>query len=1012
MDKCVDNFINNINKKSKIKTKFTYFINENIWRPSSGVGDQTSKAELLQDYLDNGQYDEIISELLNKRLNWEFESDPIENGKVTFSYVGTDMAIRSSPSMFKREFWNNISKEEKDDLVHEYVNRLAEVKKIKKYKGASYNRDVQSVSRISNRIPKLTRLLGNKFTFYNIIEEYTTHPDTIQNIIPKYTEFKTSDPSYLETVKQFISSNKTQIYILRPSGGIGGVGLVIANEGDMLNIIPTHVGVVFKGKRSKYIDWVISEFKQSFLWKLKSDIPDSSKLLKLWDKDKISNLSNNKFKRVIYPKQLSNLHYTDKIGRINKGRVWFAYEVKNKQLVLSVYKKVQFELAPEEYKNYKNPYQVITDLGKQYFHIKKKLDLVNAGRAADLNLSFIVDWKTGKWGKNKQFPVNWKIVKKNLILALDSIVESIKYSSVCMSYPNNNIDPLGCFQVFSVDFIVDSFANTWMLECNTRPWVGFGKWWKKFDPNFSHINDKWVFFDTLLSKTVDTYCKPKKASSLNYKKYWEVVVKKSKKSYKTPDFYFTGISPTEKQLGNYFKKEVLKLLSSRGWSSFPWKKYMDTPDFVFQGITPLLKYILEKDTYNRNKIIKAYPELLKAGVINRIFPLVVYFGNKAVLVKILKDKFPNNWYNIIPWSFAIDKSKENWEQKTISEYKQGHALYNNDNMTWIAKPSHGLQGLGIIISTNVGEIIEHIKKSEDTHWVTSVYIGNPLTLKKKKNHIRVFVLINKNKKGIKAYLFNKHFVFSAPLEYNTCKLMNNEDKEFCNLTNLAVGARYYKNMGKLPEEAYGDLSGSANIDFNEDKFNKKKIYEPVKKLDSYKKFKKSFDDNNKVRKKKGQSHLEDNFYNVIVNPQIQQMTKDCIDAVSPYITCIQEKEKNFEGCFQYIAFDLMLDDGIKGDIQTIPKLWLLEINTSPGLKAPRAQDKTVYLQFLNNMFDIVLSKREKKFNKKTKSVFDVIYTLDKKVTPKIKNLVTEQLMFERIKDKYMPGHEKLFVPKI
>ena len=422
--------------------------------------------------------------------------------------------------------------------------------------------------------------------------------------------------------------------------------------------------------KTYYTKWIISEYKKSFLWKLNNINPDSSRLLKdsqnrqgtfrgdkvgLWDKYRVPTLKSIKENKVIvkkirYPESITRLQYNDTKGRINKGRIWFTYIVKETNLEVHIYNKVQFELCPEEFEeNFNDPYQIITDLGKDYFYNVKELDNVNAGRASDLNLSFIVDYETGKW-KHGNFPVNWSKVKSNLKVILESFVNSIKYTSVCLSYGNKDINPFGCYQAFSMDFIVDERSNTWLLECNTRPWIGSGIYWKKFDPKWQHLNNKWVYLESLLNIVIDPYYPPKNPSKV--KKHWKKIVSVSKKKFQTPTMYYKTIAPVE---GIHQKtdlgKNLVSILNKRGWSMFPWKKYLNKPDFVWQGITPLLKYILEDKKYDRSKIIKAYPELLKANIINRVFPLVVYLGNKSMLIKVLKDKHPNEWHNIIPWSF-------------------------------------------------------------------------------------------------------------------------------------------------------------------------------------------------------------------------------------------------------------------------------------------------------------------------------------------------------------------------
>jgi hypothetical protein len=995
----VGKFIKNVDPRYEDYSKF--YIKDSIWKPSQGDGNNSSKSEILQDYLENTEYESYISLFLNKRLNWK--QVPYDTQELDFSYTGPDQYVKLPSKYLTSDVWDELSKEEKEDIIEKVG-----LSKKKFSKGSGLNKDMQYKSRINNRIPKLTRLLGNKYTLYTLVQEYGK--EAAQKTIPLFTIFNTyTQENFEDIVKKFVESSKSNVFILRPTSSLQGLGTTILTQEKLLKILPDYVSR--KIKKNKYIRWIVSEFRESFLWKIKTLSPESSVLLKsnptrkrqfmgrtleLWNKDKIPTIGNIKEKhdktlKVKYPSKLSHLRYTDSIGRINKGTVWFVYQVKDTSLVLHVYNKVQFEVSPEEFDNlYDDPYTLIPGLSKDCYVEKFDMDNVNAGRAADLNLSFIIDWNSGKG-----FPMGvsvWNKVKTSLQSVFDSIVNSVKYTSVCMSYGNDSFESLGCYQTMSLDFLVDNKANTWILQCNTKPWVGHGKWWSKFDPGYKHIIDKWEYLDSVLNLTVDQYIKPRKPSSVNYKKHWTQLIDITKRKFGHPKVYRNVIAPIEGiQDNSNYSKNILKALNDRGWSIFPWKKYLDSPDFVWQGVGTILRGLFEEEKYDKEQVLKIFPNILKSKIVNRIFPLSVYLGNKSMLIKVLKQNLPNNWHNVIPWGFPIYKDKSDWKSDLIEKCEKGKILYNKQNLTWIIKPSHGLQGLGIIVSDDVNKLINHIENSKDKIWVLSLYIDNPLLLKKKKNHIRVFVLIHRDKTGINGYLFGRHFVFMAPVEYNKCQKSGypDDEKDYCNLTNLSVGAKYYEKIGKDPKDAYADLSGIAQDEFDTDSF--KSLYKKFKNTDKYKKMEQEFSNKNK--------DLEKSFYNIVMLPQIRKIVHDTIYASSPHIACIQENEKTFEGCFQYTAFDLMFDDGDKGN--DVPKCWLLEVNTAPGLRATTSQGADRVLQFLNNMFDIVIHKKEKIPKKgKYKQLFNKVYTLDKKVTPKLASLVSDQLIFEKIQDKY------------
>lgn len=729
---------------------------------------------------------------------------------------------------------------------------------------------IQSKSRINNTIAKLTRSWGNQYILFSILKEYGNN--------------KIQIPEFHKDVSTIVDSKKN-----------------------------------FQQKKIGR-DMLMIEVKKSFLWKLKNESPDSNIIHKLWNSDPVPTLGylkgvSKKSFRMKYPK--TRISYDDIHGRINNGRIWFVYQVREKELVLHIYNKLQFRLAPNEYisGNQINSFQ---DTSK-YFSKSLGFDNVNSRRIADLNLSYIVDWDTGKWENGKKFPlgtVKWNKVKRKLISIFNVLYSSVKKTSVCLGYSNPGIVPFGCYQLFSMDFVIDSKGNVCVLGCNPKPWVGPGKWWKKFDENYIHLNDKFLFWDTLLSLTVDRYTNPNDL----WKNHWIQIFRYTKRKFEEPIVYVDDISPIEGIDGkSKTRRYILDALYDSGWNIFPWKKLLKDPKFLWQHLTPKMVKLLKSDTYSEKKILEEYPELEHTGIINRIFPLFFYLGNKSMLLSTLKEKYPKHWHNIIPWSFNVDKNHTNWKKSLESNIK-----LINRKITWIAKPSFGSQGLGIVISEDPIDIINAIEKSEEIHWICSIYINKPLLLNQRKNHIRVFVLVKKtpnntNSKDIKAFLYKRHFAFTSPLKYNSCK----EDFEFCNLTNLAVGSRYYKKIGKNPKNAYSDFSALANTAFDMDKYNKKHIY--------------------KVS----------NFYKNIMKPQIENIVYKTIDAASGYITCINETNKNFEGCFTYLAFDMMFDDG--SDWNGIPHCWLLEVNTSPGLRAPEKEKGRIH-EFLKDMFEIVTNK--------------------------------------------------------
>ena len=160
-------------------------------------------------------------------------------------------------------------------------------------------------------------------------------------------------------------------------------------------------------------------------------------------------------------------------------------------------------------------------------------------------------------------------------------------------------------------------------------------------------------------------------------------------------------------------------------------------------------------------------------------------------------------------------------KKNILDFIQQTPLSNNKI---IAKPAYGQQGKGIIISDDINVIVDEMLKTKDVEqeYVLSKYLDDPYLIKLnkigvsnvvyddtygRKSHIRAYVLVKKNKDMLQIYLYKESLIFCAAKEYNSC---NKNDKEYCNLTNLYFGSRYYKDvLNKDSSDAYKDLSGLA-----------------------------------------------------------------------------------------------------------------------------------------------------------------------------------------------------------
>ncbi len=750
--------------------------------------------------------------------------------------------------------------------------------------------------------------------------------------------------------------------------------------------------------------------------------------------------------------QFRKHRFDDKKGRINKARVWFALDLSNGKYTIHVYHKLLFELCSKEFEGndrYTDKQKVWTDVSEQRYGSSDKkereesdyhLDGVNASRASELDLCYTVDWETGTWykstqdakkGKKTNFPIGkWNEVKKNFEIFFEIFRNATKDNIHCLSEGEENFSK-GCFQYFGMDFIVDDEGKVWLLELNTRPWVGYGNWWQKnFDPYNIHIPHKWHFLESMLRKFLDSKF-DKQPSSLPYRvgktdyipdKCWiEIKVKEYEEKYvelEKPIAIMGKSIPIKKMANWIMNREIRNTIRTRGWGTFPYSKLIKNPALILQGMTPYINHLIkeagEKNDFTtgefQERIISMYPDLDRANVINRIFPLVYYLGNKLVMVKKLKDAYtdkqqaiaftegtsidnPLPYYEIVPPTFFVDKSNNEWVGQLMEEIQEYESSRNIQK--WIAKPALGKQGTGIFITDgnasedreDLSEMIRHIFNDEDNkdekNWVVSLYIDNPLLFNRRKTHTRVFVLVHNNNNNIGVYLMNKHLLFLAGLPYKNDeatdfynfyftekakKIIRRSSEEkgygngtngflkildkFRNLTNLAKGKEMFLSYVKRPKKGE-----NINCRFDDGK-ECTMVEQDLGKYGTW--FK-----NGKLNENFGykvlsynaetifDSVFEKGKYRKDIVPKIEKLVKQTVFAIKDDINCVNDYSIKGNGCYHYLAFDIMLDE------KQHP--WLLEVNVNPGLQAIKnilKKEGGGIGRFMNNIFDYTLNDKK------------------------------------------------------
>ena len=266
---------------------------------------KTSEYEIFRDYKEHTIIDHQVDALLLYRKNWKRELDPVNSPEIDLSWVGSDISIEPKYTTFKDETWEFLNKEQQDFLVKVFMNKLAELKNrkitkenAKEYLGAPLNRLYLSKSHIGNRLTKLTRWTGNKMYLYRLIRSYAGSMTKEQkkkskknpsqsysfanDIIPYSFEININDPDYKDIIiqkleeKESSSGGQLDIWVVRPTSASRGVGMRFKNKEQIKNDFTTWAHQEYE--ETVFEQWAFSQFKQSFLWKVENNYPESLRL--------------------------------------------------------------------------------------------------------------------------------------------------------------------------------------------------------------------------------------------------------------------------------------------------------------------------------------------------------------------------------------------------------------------------------------------------------------------------------------------------------------------------------------------------------------------------------------------------------------------------------------------------------------------------------------------------------------------------------------------------------------
>ena len=568
--------------------------------------------------------------------------------------------------------------------------------------------------------------------------------------------------------------------------------------------------------------------------------------------------------------QPGGINYNEQYGHKGRLKFFILFKIDNNSKQVYMYDQSVYEIAPDEFTGDLNSrsQNIIIGMGSEELHGYPE----NYDTDPDYGFNPVQIF-------GKEY---FKTIVPQLSKMTRDIFKIAHKDLYCKNDKYYNKDFKSCFHFGTVDVIITPDLKCYFLEINTKPVMD--------RPSYATIINYPTMIDSIVQICIDPYFPPQVKS--NHIKGWHQVAYVNRSSR----FHFY-VSPTWK-----FAQQVKRFYSRRtDWEQIVYPKYL------------LPGYNL--DFVGKRKNVKDSDDIFRRGLlISKILTLDHFLGNKKMMYDILSHD-PRS-FRFLPLTLTINIDNPEW-QSTIRKIDfSKHA--------WILKPSIGLRGQDILISSNPSEIIRFINNHLNyTEWVLSQYIDNPYLLKiygksrsgaefddqiGRKTHIRIYVLITRINDNLHIYVYDQPLIFCAVKEYNT-----GERDDYANLTNLYLASKYYNHVLKIDGSmAYQDLS-----------------FPLISILDQL----------------YGKS-----FYKRKVLPQIKSMLKVVLDNSREYLHCNNDFIPGKRDCFQTIAIDIMPDKNWK--------LYLLEINGKPGMNAP-SYNWGGLDNFTNSMMERVYSKKSK-----------------------------------------------------
>lgn len=798
-------------------------------------------------------------------------------------------------------------------------------------------RNILSRSTVNGSINIISKILSNKYLLSNMLKD--------QAFIPIQVAFNRTSDDYtlnnaITQLKRKISSDK---FVIKPVEGTLADGVGIFPLSSLtVNFIKSWISNLSNNKYAidnSYYEWILSEYIESFAWKLKGQNQASI------------NLPN-----IVATVPRFRFNFKDTTGRRSIFRFYILFNIINNEFTSYLYKDAwaminDKQLGIDDNLSTKEDESFNMELYFDLLSIKYNLPSIQriVQNSAQNTQERLIEaayiggfYEFSRLVNETNYPFGPQAWKEKIMPQMYHIVNAIanqlkKYMSCMNKYTISGNK--GCFTFFAVDAIINPDQKVYVLEANTQPYIGFDNEWKRFPNIFKHVLNIETVLNDILTLTVDDINGGYTRSRNRLENFLVTQIDTFKTHRRTYVPLTSGLSNPSTSTSMVYQ-ELYNILNTNNFKSFPYPKYINKNVLAnspgFRGTSKMVKYLMNnldniKLKEYLNIIKQLYPYDAKMKLLNRISTLGFYLGNKTVLTKLLQKNVPN-WASIIPYTITIDTRRET-QQSIMSKLNDSQF----ENKILIAKPATGQQGKGIVISENKNYLMQKMWNSTESEYTISIYLNNPYLVKLnkvgvsgirfddtygRKCHLRTYVLVYKTDNKLRIYLYKKSLIFCAAKEYNSCTA----NTEFCNLTNLYYGSLYYKDVLNVdPNDAYKDLSvlTSDIVQGNQ-------------------------------------------YYNLM--EKLRYIIKTVILATKDKLVCLNEQNN----CYQYIAYDFHLENE-----NGVPVPWLLEVNATPGLKAPDYQWKEFggVKNFLESILNITIGT---KISGNNKQLFEYIPHLKKK----------------------------------